>query len=238
MAKGCPPGRSARAGSDRVSFRTSPPPSRDVSWDPFWYGIALWGTLLVFALVGGFLDEGATPSGSWIVGNDVVEAFVVGLAAWRVWPLIRPLFAVRSARAVLSAAVFTVGGFVAIFLSQWGYRVVAEFLGFRYFVAAERYAATGWPLWAMLLEIAVFTALSEEIAFRGVIQGGLERAMSARDAMIVQAAMFSVLHFLPAIFISHFVMGLVFGWVRRRTNSIYPGMVIHASWNALVLVSP
>ena len=35
---------------------------------------------------------------------------------------------------------------------------------------------------------------------------------------------------------SHFLMGLCFGYMRRRSRSIYPGMLLHACWNALVVL--
>ena len=38
------------------------------------------------------------------------------------------------------------------------------------------------------------------------------------------------------MFPSHFLMGLCFGYMRRRSRSIYPGMALHAMWNALVPV--
>jgi membrane protease YdiL (CAAX protease family) len=27
-------------------------------------------------------------------------------------------------------------------------------------------------------------------------------------------------------------MGLIFGWLRMRTGSLIPGMILHAAWNA------
>jgi membrane protease YdiL (CAAX protease family) len=27
-------------------------------------------------------------------------------------------------------------------------------------------------------------------------------------------------------------MGLIFGWLRLRTRSLIPGMILHAAWNA------
>ena len=77
---------------------------------------------------------------------------------------------------------------------------------------------------------------TEELAFRGVIQSSLERVLNARDAWLIQAALFSVLHLYPLIFPSHFLMGLCFGYMRRRSRSIYPGMLLHACWNALVVL--
>jgi membrane protease YdiL (CAAX protease family) len=99
--------------------------------------------------------------------------------------------------------------------------------------ATATYARAGWPVWSMFLMISVMPAVFEELAFRGVIQSTLERMLNARDAWLIQAALFSVLHLSPLMFPSHFLMGLCFGYMRRRSRSIYPGMLLHACWNAL-----
>jgi uncharacterized protein len=95
---------------------------------------------------------------------------------------------------------------------------------------------TGWSLPAILFVVAVLPGIIEELAFRGVMQTSLERIVSTREALIVQAALFSVLHLLPGMFPSHFVMGLYFGYLRTKTRSLYPGMAAHAGWNALVVL--
>jgi membrane protease YdiL (CAAX protease family) len=33
------------------------------------------------------------------------------------------------------------------------------------------------------------------------------------------------------------VMGLVFGWLRVKSGSVYPGMLVHAAWNSWVIWS-
>jgi membrane protease YdiL (CAAX protease family) len=87
----------------------------------------------------------------------------------------------------------------------------------------------------MLLLISLMPGIFEELAFRGVIQSTLEHVFDRREALVIQAALFSVLHLLPLDFPSHFVMGLCLGYMRLRTKSLYPGMILHASWNAFIL---
>jgi len=41
----------------------------------------------------------------------------------------------------------------------------------------------------------------------------------------------------PLAFPSHFLMGLCFGYLRTRSRSLYPGMLLHAAWNAFVLMA-
>lgn len=100
----------------------------------------------------------------------------------------------------------------------------------------DDYVAAKWPIWAMFALVSASPGIFEELAFRGVIQGVLGRVLSVRrDALVVQAALFSVLHLSPVIFPSHFFMGLVLGWMRDRNRTLYPGMLLHAAWNAYVV---
>jgi membrane protease YdiL (CAAX protease family) len=78
-------------------------------------------------------------------------------------------------------------------------------------------------------------AFSQEVQFRGLLLGALERTMSPRWANVSQAAVFGLAHlaisyggpeapFVPITFL----VGLAFGWLVRRTNSLWPAVVIHA----------
>ena len=121
--------------------------------------------------------------------------------------------------------------------------VVAMFLYFHFLArlgmpimrATETIAQAGWPAWTGFVLISVMPAIFEELAFRGVIQSSLERVFNVRDAWLIQAALFSLLHLSPLVFPSHFAMGLAFGWIRMRSRSLYPAMLLHGAWNALVV---
>ena len=93
-----------------------------------------------------------------------------------------------------------------------------------------------WPLWSAFVLVSVCPAVFEELAFRGCIQHRLGLVMGQREAVCVQAAMFSVLHMSPLIFVSHFAMGAVLGMLRAATGSLWSGIAIHALWNTWVLV--
>ena len=78
-------------------------------------------------------------------------------------------------------------------------------------------------------------AFSQEVQFRGLLMGALERTMSAGWANVAQAAVFGLSHlaiayggplapFVPVTF----VVGFVFGWVVQRTNSLWTAVIIHA----------
>ena len=78
-------------------------------------------------------------------------------------------------------------------------------------------------------------AFAQEVQFRGLLLGALERTMSPRWANVSQAAVFGLAHlaisyggpeapFVPITFL----VGLAFGWLVRRTNSLWPAVLIHA----------
>lgn len=96
---------------------------------------------------------------------------------------------------------------------------------------SSSFAKAHWPIWTIFVFHAMMPGFFEELAFRGVIQTKLESFMSGRDAVTVQAALFSVLHISPVIFVSHFAMGLLVGWMRRQSGTIYYGMLLHMAWN-------
>lgn len=83
------------------------------------------------------------------------------------------------------------------------------------------------------LTMAVLGPLAEELAFRGVIQTRLERAMPPWLALVLQAAIFGLVHGTPIQMAYAFLMGLAFGFLRRRTGSILPGFAAHAAFNAM-----
>jgi len=87
-----------------------------------------------------------------------------------------------------------------------------------------------------LVTIAI-AAVFEELAFRGVILSALEPVIGNGEALLVSAMMFAILHLaIPSI--PHlFIMGVALAWLKQRSGSLYPGMVLHFSHNFLVLLT-
>ncbi|MGC1459059.1 MAG: CPBP family intramembrane glutamic endopeptidase [Steroidobacteraceae bacterium] len=199
---------------------------RIVAW---LFGLLL-ATSFVFALVS---RHNSSP---WIelLAGSTDAVLIVGFAiAMRAE--VAPLFALpRCNRKTTLTLILLTVGFVAV---MSGYFDVLKHVGIPTLRATSEFQNAGWPVSAMFLMVSVMPGIFEEIGFRGVIQSLLERTVEPREAWLIQGALFSVLHLSPLIFPSHFVMGLVFGYLRLRTRSLYPGMLLHAGWNALVVFS-
>ncbi len=82
------------------------------------------------------------------------------------------------------------------------------------------------------LALSVGPALSEELAFRGLILQGLRSRLGAVSAVVVTALFFGVIHLDIVQGVLAFVIGLYLGYLTVRSGSIYPALVAHA-WNNL-----
>jgi uncharacterized protein len=79
--------------------------------------------------------------------------------------------------------------------------------------------------------VAGLAPIFEEFFYRGVGYDLLERFGTA-TAIVVTGVLFGLAHgyvYVLPLFITY---GLMLGWLRSRTGSIYPGMVVHAATNA------
>jgi membrane protease YdiL (CAAX protease family) len=114
-------------------------------------------------------------------------------------------------------------------LQQLGFTLFSDYLA--------PYQLDGWPTWVGFADVALLTPITEELLYRGLVQPKLEQIVSPTEALIVQAALFSAAHLSPVILVTHFGMGLALGWVRRRSGSLLPGILLHAAWNAWVIGS-
>lgn len=78
----------------------------------------------------------------------------------------------------------------------------------------------------MFILIAILPAIFEELFIRKGIMGILE-SKGAIFATIVSAVIFATIHLNISQFIFAFLVGILFGIVRCRTNKLYPTMILH-----------
>lgn len=97
-------------------------------------------------------------------------------------------------------------------------------------------------LWKVLFVFAITPAICEEFLFRGFVLSSLSRLKPAW-AVILSSLLFGLMHvltsqvlaverFLPSTF-----MGILLGLLAVRTRSLWPGIVVHALHNGLLLTT-
>ena len=97
---------------------------------------------------------------------------------------------------------------------------------------------------AIVLELAAVDRLGdgvdapivEELTFRGLGMS-LLLPYGRRTAILATGVLFGVVHGLLIALPLLIVFGVAVGWVRDRTQSVYPGMVLHGTFNGGALLA-
>ena len=105
-------------------------------------------------------------------------------------------------------------------------------------VMVQTYQTAGFPplLW---LAVVVAAPLGEETLFRGFLfKGILHSRLGGAGAVLVTALIWALLHRQYDLFdmANVFAAGLLFGYARLRTNSIYSGLLMHALMNLIATI--
>ncbi len=128
----------------------------------------------------------------------------------------------------------------------------------RPFFLADRYATISGALIASMIVIPLQTVIPEELAFRGVLHGTLDRVYGARGVFAAGSLLFGLWHIASSLgltssnrglsgFVGGGVMGqiigillavvataaagVVFTWLRRRSGSLLAPIALHWSVN-------
>ncbi len=128
----------------------------------------------------------------------------------------------------------------------------------RPFFLADRYATISGALIASMIVIPLQTVIPEELAFRGVLHGTLDRAYGARGVFAAGSLLFGLWHIASSFGLTSnnrglsgflgggvvgqiagivlavaatAVAGVVFTWLRRRSGSLLAPIALHWSVN-------
>jgi membrane protease YdiL (CAAX protease family) len=87
---------------------------------------------------------------------------------------------------------------------------------------------------AIIGAVSVAAPFCEEYCFRGVIQRGLmPPLLSPRGALVFGAMVFSAFHLDPVGFAARVELGLLFGFLFWRCDSLWPAVIAHSANNLI-----
>jgi membrane protease YdiL (CAAX protease family) len=89
---------------------------------------------------------------------------------------------------------------------------------------------------ANFVVIACVAPVVEELTFRGLGFSLLER-LGAWPAILIVGCTFALAHGLVQAFPELALFGCALAWLRFKTTSVYPGMLLHGTFNAIALVA-
>lgn len=91
------------------------------------------------------------------------------------------------------------------------------------------------PFLTSVFFIAILPGLCEELMFRATIMKAYEK-IGMKKAILISAVLFALFHFTLINFIGPLVLGIIFGIMVYKTNSIYSSMIAHSINNSIALV--
>ncbi|MBK9924469.1 MAG: CPBP family intramembrane metalloprotease [Anaerolineales bacterium] len=90
------------------------------------------------------------------------------------------------------------------------------------------------PVWFMLVGV-IFAPFVEELFFRGFLFQGFRQKYGWINGMILSSLIFGAAHLDPVAFIPTSILGALLAYMYHRTNSVWPGMILHVLVNAMGL---
>jgi len=100
----------------------------------------------------------------------------------------------------------------------------------------KMFAELDSPVWFFIVG-TIFAPFVEEIFFRGFLFQGLRQKYGWINAMLLSSAIFAAAHLDLIALIPTFVLGNVLAYVYHRSNSVWPGIIMHFLVNAFGLCS-
>ena len=86
------------------------------------------------------------------------------------------------------------------------------------------------------LLIVIIAPITEEIFFRGFIYLYCKNKVGTKWGIIISALAFGIAHFDFWIFLPTFSGGVILAWIYEKTDSLYPAMIAHGTWNGIIII--
>lgn len=238
--------------SDNSFFtQTAPPPPPPPRRDPFWGYTDV--AIFIGILFGCFVAVGAVLAFSGIQGTHLTPMLVLVANCFMYVAIYVALLAVFAGRYRQS-----------VFRSLGWRRTPARILGLALAGAViltlavqlignllhtpkietpmDEYLSTTPRLIAFGLMAVTLAPIFEELVFRGFLQPLFTRTFGVAIGIVITAVLFGSLHASEYHLVWQYVtvvsiVGLALGWVRWRTNSLIPSTIMHASYNAMLVIA-
>jgi membrane protease YdiL (CAAX protease family) len=176
---------------------------------------------------------------STAVGGALFYAIFLGIVLLLARGLnMREVFALRAPASWGRAVLLVLGALAAIFVVSYAvYRLGLRGGEEQGIVPEEWDPDRAGAYAANFVVIAIFGPIVEELTYRGLGQHLVGLLYGTTAALVTTAVLFGLAHGLVEGFLALAFFGLAAGWLRLRTESIYPPIVLHMIFNGLALIA-
>ena len=91
--------------------------------------------------------------------------------------------------------------------------------------------------YTILVSVCIIGPIMEELAFRGVFWRFFEKFIDKHYAFFLTSIFFAYFHVDPIHIVGVMPIGIYIGWLRLKSNSIFPSIVAHIANNTFVSLS-
>lgn len=125
-----------------------------------------------------------------------------------------------------------------VLADQWGFALLSDDQ-----IEKTRSLLDKWktvPPWLLLITMAATPAIIEELCFRGYLFSAFRSKLKPWTTITATAVLFGLFHvfvgstLLVERFLPTTLLGVLLGWVAYRTGSVWPGIVLHFTHNAML----
>lgn len=99
----------------------------------------------------------------------------------------------------------------------------------------EEVSSPGIVLTALIIGSVIVAPLVEETFFRGFLFAAFRRRYGWKKGALITAALFAIVHLNLLAIPTLFLLGLALAFLYHRSGSLWPSMIMHAIWNAVVI---
>lgn len=153
----------------------------------------------------------------------------------------RELFALRRPRSWKRALALAGASLGLIYVASLAYTGLLSLLGDFDPTEEQGLVPDGWdssraaPFVAFFLAVTLLAPVVEELTYRG-LGFSLIAPYGVVLAIVGTGVLFGLTHGLLIGLPVLAFFGIVVGWLRAKTDSVYPGMLLHATFNAVALL--
>jgi sodium transport system permease protein len=190
-----------------------------LEWQLVLRGVVMIVLFAGFPLVGARLARVDMVSGFALRGAPLAGFLGAAILGLSLWPLAFQIFALSR---------------------DWGIATIDEekVKAVEAWVSAQRTLSPAW----IVITFGFLPAISEELFFRGYLFGALRARLGGLGTVAISSILFGLFHLVAtdSLAIERLLpttaIGLALGWVRLTTRSVFPGMLLHAFHNSLLLL--
>ena len=88
----------------------------------------------------------------------------------------------------------------------------------------------------VIISTVIIAPIAEELMFRGYLLDSIRKMHGDWFAVVISALLFGIVHFEPYTIGMAAIGGLIYGYVRVKTGSLWPSIIGHMIWNGIALI--